>query len=68
MGCLEELSKLEDMSAAANSPHLLTCESWPVKFRLINRETVLPSQVTNLTHSKSESIGVRSENKSASSK
>jgi len=45
VGWLEERSKLEDMSAAAASPHLLTQnKSWPVKFRLINRDTVLPSQ------------------------
>ena len=49
VGWLEELSKLEMMTAAAASPHLWTCKSWPVKFRLINRETVLPSQVTTLT-------------------
>ena len=49
VGWLEELSKLENMSAAGASAHLLTCKSWPVKFRLINRETVLPSQVTTLT-------------------
>ena len=46
VGWLEELSKLEDMGAAAASPHLLTSKSWPVKFRLINRDTVLPGQVT----------------------
>ena len=46
VGWLEELSKLEGMTAAASSPHLLTCKTWPVKFRLINRDTVLPSQVT----------------------
>ena len=46
VGWLEELSKLESMTAAAASPHLLTCKTWPVKFRLINRDTVLPSQVT----------------------
>merc|ERR1711951_307246 len=45
VGWLEELSKLESMGAVQASPHLLTCESWPVKFRLINRKTVLPSQV-----------------------
>ena len=46
VGWLEELSKLEGMTAAATSPHLLTSKTWPVKFRLINRDTVLPSQVT----------------------
>ena len=50
VGWLEELSKLEDMGAAAALPHLLPSGlTWPVKFRLINRNTVLPSQVTTLT-------------------
>ena len=49
VGWLEELSKLEDMAAAASSAHLLTSKSWPVKFRLINRNMVLPGQVTNPT-------------------
>ena len=50
VGWLEEISKLEDMGAAGARPHLLTSNIiWPVKFRLINRDTVLPSQVTNLT-------------------
>lgn len=50
VGWLEEFSKLEDMGSAAASSHLLTSNIiWPVKFRLINRDTVLPSQVTNLT-------------------
>ena len=44
VGWLEELSKLENMSAAATSPHLLVSKNWPVKFRLINRNTVLPGQ------------------------
>ena len=44
VGWLEELSKLESMTAAASSAHLLTSKSWPVKFRLINRDTVLPGQ------------------------
>ena len=48
VGWLEELSKLEDMKAAAAAPHLLISKNWPVKFRLINRDTVLPSQVTTL--------------------
>ena len=47
---LEEFSKLENMQAASSSPHLLTSNIiWPVKFRLINRDTVLPSQVNDLT-------------------
>ena len=44
MGWLEELSKLEGMETHAASPHLVNSTSWPVKFRLINRETVLPGQ------------------------
>ena len=32
------------MEAAAALPHLLDSKSWPVKFRLINRDTVLPGQ------------------------
>ena len=51
VGWLEELSKLEDMTIAASSPHLLNSKSWPVKFRLINRDTVLPGQVTTLNPS-----------------
>ena len=35
---------MEVMYNAATSPHLLTSKSWPVKFRLINRDTVLPGQ------------------------
>ena len=49
VGWLEELSKLEDMRAAAGFAHLQTSKNWPVKFRLINRNTVLPSQVTYQT-------------------
>jgi len=44
VGWLEELSKLESMTEAAASLHLLTSKIWPVKFRLINKDTVLPSQ------------------------
>ena len=44
VGWLEELSKLENMTAAAASPHLLVSKNWPVKFRLINKDTVLPGQ------------------------
>ena len=32
------------MGEAGASPHLLDSKSWPVKFRLINRDTVLPGQ------------------------
>ena len=49
VGWLEELSKLENMINASSLPHLVNSKSWPVKFRLINRDTVLPSQVTTLT-------------------
>ena len=44
VGWLEELSKLENMTAAAASAHLLISKSWPVKFRLINKDRVLPGQ------------------------
>ena len=50
LGWLEEFSKLEGLESAGASAHLLTSNIiWPVKFRLINRDTVLPSQVTTLT-------------------
>ena len=45
VGWLEELSKLEDMTSAGNSFHLIGEESWQVKMRMINRDTVLPRQV-----------------------
>ena len=49
VGWLEEFSKLESMTSAGALPHLLTSNIiWPVKFRLINRDTLLPIQVTNL--------------------
>ena len=44
MGWLEEISKMEDMEGAAASFHLLISKSRPMKFRLINRDTVLPGQ------------------------
>ena len=44
VGWLEEQNKLEDMKEAGAFPHLLDSKSWPVKFRLINRDTVLPGQ------------------------
>ena len=47
VGWLGELSKLEMMTAAASSAHLIS-KTWPVKFRLINRDTVLPSQVLSV--------------------
>ena len=42
---LEELSKLEDMSEAGNTYRALAKDDWPVKFRAISRDTVLPRQV-----------------------
>ena len=48
VGWLQEHSKLEMMTGASTSVHLVNAKSWPVKFRLINRDTVLPSQVTTL--------------------
>ena len=48
MGWLEELSKLDDMISAGNSPHLIGAESWQVKMRMINRDLVLPRQVIKL--------------------
>ena len=44
VGWLEEFSKLEGMTYAASAPHLQISKSWPVKFRLINKDTVLPGQ------------------------
>ena len=44
VGWVEEYSKVENMAEAQASPHLLNSKSWPVKFRLINRDTVLPGQ------------------------
>ena len=45
VGWLEELSKLEDMSGARSSFHLIGADSWQVKMRMINRDTLLPRQV-----------------------
>ena len=44
VGWSVELSKLESMTAAQFTAHLQTSKSWPVKFRLINKNTVLPGQ------------------------
>ena len=44
LGWLEEFSKLEVMAHAVGSARLLISKSWPVKFRLINKDTVLPGQ------------------------
>ena len=46
VGWLEEMSKLENMSSASNSSHLIGADSWQVKMRMINRDTVLPRQVS----------------------
>ena len=46
VGWLEEFRKLEDMKSASNSIHLIEAESWQVKMRMINRDTVLPRQVS----------------------
>ena len=46
VGWLEEFSKLENMSIAGASHHLIEVDSWQVKMRMINRDTVLPRQVT----------------------
>ena len=42
---LEELSKLEDMAMAGHNNRTIEKNDWPVKFRMINRDTVLPRQV-----------------------
>ena len=44
VGWLEEWGKLEDMSSAGRSSH--RAESWQVKMRMINRDTVLPRQAS----------------------
>ena len=49
LGWLEEASKLEEMTSAASFGHVLKSKNWPVKFRLINKDTVIPSQVTSTT-------------------
>ena len=45
VGWLEERSKLEHMQAAGLSPHLIGQDSWQIKMRQINRDTVIPRQV-----------------------
>ena len=42
---LEEWNKLESMTLAQGMPHLIGADSWQVKMRMINRDTVLPRQV-----------------------
>ena len=48
VGWLEEMRKLEDMTSAQNYPHLIGAESWQVKMRMLNRDLVLPRQVSQL--------------------
>ena len=38
--------QLENMSIAGASHHLIGADSWQVKMRMINRDTVLPRQVS----------------------
>ena len=45
VGWIEESSKLENMKSAGDSFHLIGADSWQVKMRMINRDTVLPRQV-----------------------
>ena len=45
VGWREECGKLLNLQPMAGSPHLIDPSSWQIKMRLINRSTVLPSQV-----------------------
>ena len=45
VGWMEEMDKLEGMGAARVSFHMIGQDSWQVKLRQINRDTVLPRQV-----------------------
>ena len=45
VGWLEEFDKLEDMIRSSYMSHLIGADSWQVKMRMINRDTVLPRQV-----------------------
>ena len=45
VGWMEEMGKLEGMTAAGASLHMIGQESWQVKMRQISRDTVLPRQV-----------------------
>ena len=56
VGWLEELHKFVDMSSAADSHHLIGVESWQVKMKRINRDIVLPLQVS----SENKSLGFKS--------
>ena len=42
---VEEDSKLVAMTEAQVNPYNIDQDDWPIKFRLINRDTVLPRQV-----------------------
>ena len=44
VGWLDEYFKLVDMKEAGANPHLVNSKNWPVKFRMINRRTVISSQ------------------------
>ena len=53
VGWREECGKLLNLTAMDGSPHLIDPRSWQIKMRLINRTTVLPSQVgttSNMSH------------------
>eukprot|EP00092_Neocalanus_flemingeri_P035016 GFUD01038103.1.p1 GENE.GFUD01038103.1~~GFUD01038103.1.p1 ORF type:complete len:555 (+),score=151.28 GFUD01038103.1:2-1666(+) len=43
-GWVEESSKLESMTVAGAMPHMIGQDSWQIKFRLINSETVVSRQ------------------------
>ena len=45
VGWIEEMGKLEAMEAAGGSYHMIGQESWQIKMRQINGDTVLPRQV-----------------------
>ena len=59
VGWREECGKLLNLAAMAYSYHLIDPTSWQIKMRLINRSTVLPSQVgtsTDLSSSLPQSL------------
>ena len=59
VGWREECGKLLNLGAMAGSYHLIDPASWQIKMRLINRSTVLPSQVgtdTDLSSSLPQSL------------
>ena len=45
VGWLEERGKLESMTTAGATDQMIGQDSWQVKLRQINRDTVLPRQV-----------------------